>query len=176
VSRLPSDSQLLDPSIGGDHDGTIWITWHHYSASIEYPDASDNNIWLARSTDGGETFASAIFINGRDNHYDLHRPQLALDATANRLYVLFHAEQATGEPEGWGYNIFLATLDLQTNQTSLIQVNDQERSGRNQTGFNFYDGPHMSLTVRDGVLCAAWEDRRDRFAIYGNCSTGTLRL
>ncbi|MCU0493087.1 MAG: hypothetical protein MUD01_15985, partial [Chloroflexaceae bacterium] len=33
------------------------------------------------------------------------------------------------------------------------------------------DGPSMVMAVRGDTVCAAWEDRRSRFAIYGACST-----
>jgi hypothetical protein len=53
---------------------------------------------------------------------------------------------------------------------STTTVSDGVESGRYNTG-TLDNGPLMSLAFRDGKLCAAWEDRRDTFAIYGACST-----
>jgi hypothetical protein len=160
VSERPYDNWPDDPSIAVQPDGTIWVSWYLF-----YTDNSDkvNDVRLARSTDGGATWQRYTAVNGVPDNEDLWQPKLAVDAS--RVYVLYHL---VGND---GYVMRLKIIDAQ-NPASISTTNVSETTDPGRINGGLLDnGPLMSLAWRDGKLCAAWEDRRDTFAIYGTCST-----
>jgi hypothetical protein len=159
----PTDQVAFDPEIAVQADGTIWVIWYLYERTQLL---KANEIWLARSTDGGVTFTSSMIANGDDSNNDLHGSLLAINDRTGNIHVLLHPYDFNIP----GYNITLATFVIARNQWQITQVNRQAGSGRGDSPVLGFNGPQMSLTVRNGVVCAAWEDRRDRHAIYGACS------
>lgn len=165
VSSLPFDDWTDDPSIAVQPDGTIWIIWYLF-----YRDGSEevNDIRVAVSRDGGETFERGTLIDGSDEAKDLWQPQIAVDQSDGRIYILYREFFARGSQEG--FEITVLAYDAQGADGIETVVNDQPLTGR-ITGELLNDGPRMSLVARAGTVCAAWEDQRSRFAIYGACST-----
>lgn len=159
VSARPYDDWPDDPVITVQPNGTIWIAWYLF-----YTSNSDkvNDVRLARSTDGGQTFTRYTVVNGVPDNEDLWRPAIASDDA--RVYVLYRLRNADG------FDIKLKVVDAQTLNVTTTNVSDGVSSARN-TGGLLDDGPATTLALRNGVLCAAWEDRRSTFAIYGACST-----
>jgi len=163
VSVRPYDVWPDDPAIAVQPNGTIWIAWYlFYTAESTLV----NDVRLARSTDGGQTFERYTLVNGVDDNQDLWRP--AITADENRVYVLYRLRGQSGGDEG--FDLKLNVVDAQTLNTTTTNVTDAPISGRD-TGGLLDDGPATTLTLRNGVLCAAWEDRRSTFAIYSACST-----
>lgn len=165
VSTLPYDDWTDDPSIAVQPDGTIWIIWYLF-----YRDDSQevNDIRVAFSRDGGETFERGTLVDGFDEGRDFWKPQIVVDQSDGRIYILYRNFLVEGSQEG--YEITLLTYDAQGENGIETIVNDQPLTGRVTDGL-LDDGPRMSLVARDGTVCAAWEDQRGRFAIYGACST-----
>lgn len=160
VSALPYDDWPDAPSIAVQPDGTLWVSWYLF-----YTNNSNkvNDVRLARSTDGGATWTRYTVVNGVDDDEDLWNPALAVDAT--RVYVLYHLRGAAG------YEIRLKVIDAQTPTTTITTIVDDGTDSGRFTGGILDDGPSMALVQRNGTLCAAWEDRRSTFALYGACST-----
>jgi hypothetical protein len=166
ISHLPEDDWNDDPVIAVQPDGAIWVAWYLF-----YGDDSEpmNDIRLARSTDGGASFQVETFYDGDAAFEDVRHPQLAVDNSNGQLYLLKHEWFENGENDE-GFDLTLFRYNATTQQWTPTQVNDA-RSGRRIDPARDDEGPAMSLTAGDGVVCAAWEDKRSRFAIYGACST-----
>ncbi|MDJ0756386.1 MAG: exo-alpha-sialidase [Ardenticatenaceae bacterium] len=168
VSDPNYDSDAADPAIAVHPDGSVWVIWylHRFEGTNQ-----TNDIRLARSTDGGQTFARTTLIEGQfdpqspNNPADLREPQLAVDQTTGRIYVLAHALDDV--PGDEGFDLILVSFDGELANGRVVALNDAPRTGRTTSAF----GPRMSLEAYDGTVCAAWEDKRDGFAIYGTCST-----
>jgi len=105
-------------------------------------------------------------VNGVPDNDDLWRPAIAADES--NLYLLYHLRGQAGGVDG--YDIKLKVIDAQSFTAATTAVSDEPAVGRITDGL-LDDGPAMTLVQRNGVLCAAWEDRRSTFAIYGACST-----
>ena len=163
VSERPYDDWPADPVIAVQPDGTIWIAWYLF-----YTDNFDvaNDVRLAHSTDNGQTWTRTTLVNGVADNEDLWRPALAVDETF--VYVLYHLKGTVGGVTG--YDIKLKVMDTQTFTATTTNVSDVAVAGRMTDGL-LDDGPAVTLVERNGVLCAAWEDRRSTFAIYSACST-----
>lgn len=163
VSAVPYDDWPDDPAIAVQPNGVIWIAWYLF-----YTSGSNkvNDVRLARSTDGGQTWERYTVVDGVDTNSDLWRPAIAADDA--RVYVLYRLRGSSGgEP---GFELRLRVVDAQTLNVTTTKVSDAPVPGR-VTGGLLDDGPATTLVYSNGALCAAWEDRRSNFAIYSACST-----
>lgn len=163
VSVRPYDDWPDNPVIAVQPDGTLWIAWYLF-----YTDNFDvaNDVRLARSTDNGQTWTRTTLVNGVADNEDLWRPALTVDDQF--VYLLYHLRGEVGGVTG--YDIKLKVMNTQTLTALTTNVSDAAVAGRITDGL-LDDGPAMTLVERNGVLCAAWEDRRSTFAIYSACST-----
>lgn len=158
------------PALSVAPDGSIWIAWwlqECFSISGECGGVDrSNDTRLALSTDGGQTFGEYLV-------YDAGAPNGEIDG-----FPEIHAEDdrtllLTYAPAGDGVNVVLRILARSgpgTLATTTVPVSSGSGSGRLVDGI-IPDGPAMSLAVRGATVCAAWEDSRERFAIFGACST-----
>ena len=166
VSALPYDDWANNPQIAVQPDGTLWIVWHLFYAA----DSNEvNDLRIARSTDGGATWTRYDLRDGPDEGEDLWKMRIAADK--QNVYILYH--DYTSSDAGEGYEIYLDTLDAATLDVSSIRVNDVRHSARLNSSFE--DGPLLDFALREtergSVMCAAWEDQRERFALFSACST-----
>lgn len=161
ISPLPADDWVDDPSIAVQPDGTIWIVWYRFYTTNSN---KTNAVRYAVSRNGGQSFSVGTIIDSNPNAEDRWKPQIAVDASTGRIYVLFR------QLGGASYDIFLVGYDPTFTNPKVLRLNSVSGSGR--TGDALLDsGPVTRLAASNGVVCAAWEDTRDRFAIYGACST-----
>lgn len=166
VSIAPDHDWVNEPSVAVDADGNIWVMYHLY-----YNDTSDqlNDMVLAKSSDGGVTFTDYYQIfDGTDGQSDHWQSHLVASPDSNLLYGLLQDYRLIGADEGM--DILLLTVDPAASTATGVRVNDVEGSARVLDRLQDY-GPEQSIAIRDGKICAAWEDKRERFSIYGACST-----
>lgn len=163
VSERPYDDWSNDPVIAVQPNGVIWVAWYlFYTTDSE----KVNDVRLARSTDGGQTWERFTVVNGVPDNEDLWRPAIAADES--NVYLLYRLWGEVGGVQG--YDIKLKVIDAQSVTITTTAVSDVPVAGR-ITGGLLDDGPATTLIQRNGLLCAAWEDRRSTFAIYSACST-----
>jgi hypothetical protein len=163
VSEVPYDDWPDDPVITVQPNGVIWIAWYLF-----YTSGSNtvNDVRLARSTNGGQSWERYTVVDGVNDNSDLWRPAIASDDA--RVFVLYRLKGSSGGEAG--FELRLKVVDTATLNVTTTTVTDVPVPGR-VTGGLLDDGPATTLIQRDGVLCAAWEDRRSTFAIYSACST-----
>lgn len=164
ISTLPYDKVPGDAQIAVQPNGTIWILWHLLFA---VDSERVNDLRMAKSTDGGATFAVTTLVNGFDNEGDLDKAQMTVDESTGKLYFVLDDLASDGQKSG--FEIWLFSYNEVTNTWDELMINDAPVSGRDNPS-SAIDGPRMSLTARNGTVCVAWEDERARFAIYGACS------
>lgn len=166
VAPFPDVDWANEPSVAVDNDGTIWVLYH-----VFYLDGSEtvNDLYLARSVDNGATFTTHGLYDGHDGDTDQWRSRLVANESTGMLHALIQDYATIGSDEGM--NIFIARIDPSNLAGgTLAPVSDAPATGRIGDGANAYGGL-ISLDERAGKICAAWEDRRERFSIYGACST-----
>lgn len=167
VSSKPYNDWPDNPRIAVQPDGTIWVAWY-----LLYASGSNrvNDIMIARSKDNGESWESYIAVDGIKEGDDLWKMRLAADE--NYVYLLYHDYYRIDGVEG--YNIYSRRFQANTLEYSDVKINDMEISGRMYTS-TMDTGPGIELNLRKtdqgGILCAAWEDKRDGGSLYGACST-----
>ncbi|MCB9355894.1 MAG: T9SS type A sorting domain-containing protein [Lewinellaceae bacterium] len=70
---------------GGPHHGTIYINWADQRNGF-----GDTDIWLAKSTDGGNTWSGPVRINDDPPGKQQFFPWMAIDQTNGYLYFVFY--------------------------------------------------------------------------------------
>lgn len=168
INELPYDDWAQEPQIAVNQAGHIWIIWHTF-----YKDDSDkiNDVRLALSTDDGETFSVITLIDGYDDSADRRYPHIVADQSTGIVYMLFHEYRRLDDDEG--YNVdFMAINPDGTTAVERKWINDAARSGRGTFPSigSRDDMPFMDITARDGIVCVAWEDERERASVFGTCS------
>lgn len=129
-----------------------------------------NDVRAATSPDGGQTWLEGRVWNGTaaDISDDVEqRPQIHADD--DRVYVLVHDPTFSGG-NVIGFDIVLTASSLNgstLNTTSVLLTPSGQSTGK----VNQNEGTLTALAVRGSTVCAAWEDQRDTFSIYGTCST-----
>lgn len=157
-----------DPSVGVGPDGALWVIWwvdHCFTGSDnQFCGGQDgnNDILLARSLNGGDSFETIVAIDGKDDLSDVEGPALDVDPVSGDVDMLYH------EANGNGYDIKLLRINVgKNNAETITQVSEGAGNGRG----NDLTGPRLSVAARNGKVCAAWEDIRSNGAVYGSCST-----
>ena len=125
-----------DPSIAVDNDGDIFVVW--------YDGYRDKDIYLSRSTDGGDSFLPSVLVNS------LHTDSLA------------QWQPDIGvDPDG---RVFVAFTDSATNSIYLVRSTDHGQSFDHIVKVNSFSDSlrgFPDLTVdNSGYLFVVWEDRR----------------
>lgn len=170
ASSLAFRGFIQRPVISVAPDGSIWIAWWMerclaIDGACGGQDRS-NDVMLALSTDGGQSFAE-YFIDGNDEPEINGYPEIA---TTGERTLLLNYDVVDRDSVNVLLDIITRTgsgrIDIRT-----VQVSEGLGNGRITDPGALGKGPRMALAMHDGTVCAAWEDRRARFAIFGACST-----
>lgn len=155
------------PTIDIAPDGSIWVAWGlDYCSTIETDCGGttlENDMRVAVSRDGGVSWSeSAIWLGIRGDDAD-QAP--ALHAEDDRILVLAHEPHYQGGAVA-GFDVYLVTRILSPLSAKAVRLTINTGLAR----ANEYTGPLVAMAVNGNTVCAAWEDTRDRYSIYGTCS------
>ncbi len=133
----------LYPSMAVDARGTLYLAWHDFRKG-------DQDIYFAKSTDGGKTFSRNLRMNDDAGTTGQFNPSLAVDADGI-VYLAWHDLR-----EG-NADIYLAvSRDGGSTFSPNIRLNDDRGDA-----YQF----HPSLGVgKRGTVAVAWEDYRNGHA------------
>lgn len=70
---------------GGENHGTIYVNW-----SDQRNGTSDTDIWLVKSTDGGDTWTEPIRVNDDNSNKHQFFTWMDVDSTNGKLYFVFY--------------------------------------------------------------------------------------
>ncbi|MCC6457384.1 MAG: PD40 domain-containing protein [Caldilineaceae bacterium] len=173
VSELPYDDWINHPDIAVTPDGTIWVVWHQFYDNTV---TTVNDLRIAKSTDGGATWTVSGLANGpnNDDGQALWRARIVADASNGNVYVMSQLWNRVDSDQGTELFLLRHMPEAEEWEPAPTIINDVDIAGR-MSGESLDIGAWLSLTARDGVVCAAWEDRgrntEERQPIYGACST-----
>lgn len=85
ISRANGLPFTLCDTSGGPYHGTIYINW---SDQRNGPD--DTDVWLVRSTDGGDTWSEPLRVNDDPPGRQQFFTSMAIDQTNGNLYIVFY--------------------------------------------------------------------------------------
>ena len=137
------------PKIATDQDGTIYIVWHDDRAAT----ASDGSwdVYLSRSTDGGQTFSPSVRVNEQIANTYQYEPDLAVTPTGT-VYVSWRREYFDDQLQQPDSDVYVAvSLDGGASFGTNIKVSDGE---------NYQYKSTIGLGP-SGNVYVAWTDWRD---------------
>ncbi len=154
---------------GGACDGTLYATYGDYTSG----GATETDIWVTRSTNGGTTWGTPVKVNddGLAARTQFH-PFLQVDQSNGNVVVAWHdarndannrkVEIYTTRSTNCGVS-FEANTKASQNSTefnnsgiSYTDVNSTDNPNRNSNQY----GEYMGLDVKNGKAYLAWVDTR----------------
>lgn len=129
---------------GGPHNGTIYINW---TDQRNGPD--DTDVWLAKSTDGGDTWSTPVRINddapGRQQFFTW----IAVDQTTGWLWFVFYDRRNYTDSRT---DVFMAVS--QDGGETFKNFRISESPFLPSSGFFF--GDYTNLAVHNNVVRPIW--------------------
>jgi subtilisin-like proprotein convertase family protein len=154
---------------GGACDGTVYATYGDYTSG----GATETDIWVTRSTNGGTTWSAPVKVNddGLAGRTQFH-PFLQVDQSNGNVVVAWH--DARNDPNNRKVEIFTARstncgVSFEANvkasqastefNNSAISYTDENTTDNPNSNPNQY-GEYMGLDVKNNKAYVAWVDTR----------------
>ncbi len=142
-------------------NGHIYIVW----TNIGVPGVNtgtERDVYLAKSTDGGATWGTAVRVNQDDanNGKDQWFPWISCDPVTGFLVVAFY--DSRDFPSNDQANTYVAISRNDGTSWEDFRVSDASWSGDGSgTGFSAnYAGDYIGISARNGKVYPVWADRR----------------
>ncbi len=132
-----------DPAIAVDTAGSIYVTWADWRDTNTAPD-----IYSARSTNGGASFAADVQVNDESGAIWQSQPSIA--ANASRVQIAWTDARTFGSS---AYDIYTASSADGITWEANVRVNDDTYPT------NWQQTPTIAVDA-DGNVYAAWLDQR----------------
>lgn len=129
---------------GGNYHGTIYINW-----SDQRNGTNDTDIWLKKSTDGGNTWSNIVRVNDDipGNHQFLS--WMDIDQTDGTIYIVYYDRRNYNDLRT---DVYLAySTDGGTNFTN-IKISDSPFIPNSNTFF----GDYTNISANNGVIRPIW--------------------
>ena len=129
---------------GGPNHGTIYVNW-----SDQRNGADDTDVWLAKSTDGGNTWQTPIRVNndGPDKHQFL--TWMAIDQTSGVLYFIFYDRRRHAD----NYTDVYLALSLDGGATFINKRISQSAFLPNP---GVFFGDYNNIVAHNGIVRPIW--------------------
>jgi hypothetical protein len=129
---------------GGPNHGTIYVNW-----SDQRNGANDTDIWLIKSTDGGNTWSTPIEVNDDNSNKHQFLTSMDIDQTNGHLYFVFYDRRA-----------------YTNNQTDVYMAISQDGGATfwnkkiSETPFvpnaGVFFGDYTDISVHNGIVRPIW--------------------
>lgn len=134
---------LCDTS-GGEHNGTIYVNWSDQRNGID-----DTDIWLKKSTDGGNTWSDLIRINDDDAGKQQFLTWMTIDQTSGYLYIVYYDRR--------NYNNSLTDVYLAySTDGGETFINQKISESPFLPSAGPFFGDYNNITAHDGVIRPIW--------------------
>ena len=130
---------------GGSYNGTIYINW-----ADQRNGANNTDIWLSKSTDGGNTWSAPAKVN-TDNNITAHQflTSMAIDQKTGYLYFLFYDRR---NHSGNQTDVYMAY-----STDGGVTFHDKKISTTPFTPFStVFFGDYTSISAHDNVIRPIW--------------------
>ncbi|HKV10085.1 MAG TPA: proprotein convertase P-domain-containing protein [Thermoanaerobaculia bacterium] len=154
---------------GGACDGTLYATYGDYTSG----GATETDIWVTRSTNGGTTWGTPVKVNddGLAGRTQFH-PFLQVDQSNGSVVVSWHDARNDVNNRKVDYYVARSTncgVSFEANVKASQNSTEFNNSGISYTDENTTDNPnrnpnqygeYMGLDVKNGKAYMAWVDTR----------------
>jgi hypothetical protein len=143
-----------DLSGGPDH-GTIYINWSDQRNGEE-----DTDIWLSKSTDGGDSWSPAIRVNDDEAGKQQFLTWMDIDQTNGHLFFVFYDRR---DQEGDDTDVYMARSTDGGESFSNMLLSETSFLPNDTLEF----GDYTNIVANDGVVRPVWARMdNDEFSIW----------
>lgn len=129
---------------GGPNHGTIYVNW-----SDQRNGSDDTDIWLAKSTDGGDTWETAIRVNDDDPGKQQFFTWMAVDQSSGVLYFVFYDRR---EYDDTATDVYLAISEDGGETFDNIKISESPFVPNSGVFF----GDYTNISVTNGMVRPVW--------------------
>jgi len=129
---------------GGPHHGTIYVNW-----TDQRNGENDTDVWLAKSTDGGNTWSAPIRVNDDPAGKQQFFTWMDIDPTTGYLYFVFYDRRNYSDSQT---DVYLAVS--KDGGETFINRKISESPFTPSSGVFF--GDYTNITVYDGIVRPIW--------------------
>jgi hypothetical protein len=154
---------------GGSCNGTLYVTYSDFASGS----VADNDVWVARSTNGGSSWSAAVKVNddGLAGRIQFH-PFLTVDQTNGSVVVGWHDARNDAANKKVDYYVARSTncgVSFEANVKASQNSSEFNNSGISYTDENTADNPnnnpnqygeYMGVAAHGNKAYLAWTDTR----------------
>jgi hypothetical protein len=148
VSDDGPDAFANAPKIATDGDGNIYVVWHDNRAAT--PDDDSWDVYMAKSTDGGESFGASVMVDEHVANAYQYEPDLAVTPEGT-IYVSWERYFYDSDAQQWESDVYVAkSTDGGASFGTNVEVSDG-------AGFQYKSAIGVGSS---GNVYVAWTDFR----------------
>ncbi|KAB2808083.1 sialidase family protein [Phaeocystidibacter luteus] len=132
----------------GPNRGTVYVVW-----SDQRVEDDPMDIWIAKSTDKGETWSEPIKVNQDETNHVQFLPWLAVDPVTGDLHVVFYDRRAHDDDNT---DVYVASSSDGGNTWTEQRVNDESFL---PVEFVFF-GDYNNISAYNGMVRPIWTEYR----------------
>jgi len=145
----------------GPHRGTIYVNWSDQRNGI-----NDTDVWLAKSTDGGQSWSSPIRVNDDASNRQQFFTYMAVDQATGYLYFVFYDRRDYVDENT---DVYMAVS--QDGGETFINRKISESPFFPNSGVFF--GDYTNITVSNGIVRPIWTRLNNgQLSIWTHLTTG----
>ena len=129
---------------GGMYNGTIYINW-----SDQRNGEDDTDIWLAKSTDGGNTWSDAIRVNDDAPGKQQFMSWMTVDQVTGEVLVVFYDRR---DHDGVGTDVYLARSNDGGETFNNIKISEEPFYPSTSAFF----GDYTNIVANNGIIRPIW--------------------
>lgn len=134
-----------DLSTASPYKGTIYVNW-----SDQVNGATDSDIWIVKSSDGGTTWSSPIRVNDDAPGKQQFMSSMTIDQSTGYLYVLFYDRR--NYSSGTNTDVYMAVSTDGGSTFSNYKVNANSFTPNS----NYFFGDYIGISAVNGVVRPIW--------------------
>lgn len=127
------------------YKGTIYVNW-----SDKTNGANDGDVWLTKSTNGGQTWSSPIRVNDDAPGKQQFMSAMTIDQVTGDLYILFYDRR--NYASGNNTDVYLA---ISKNGGSSF-INYKVNSNSFSPNDNYFFGDYLGISAHNNVIRPIW--------------------
>lgn len=149
ITRCNGMPVLVCDLSNGPNRGTLYLNW-----ADQRNGENDTDIWLAKSTDGGNTWTKPLRVNDDKKGRQQFLTWLAVDQATGYLYCMFYDRRAYDDERT---DVYLATSRDGGQSFKNVKISKEPFD---PTKFVFF-GDYNHISAHDGVVRPIWTRLQD---------------